>query len=316
VPAAPSDLAAFALSSSAIQLTWKEPSSESVVEKFKIERDGVEVAETAALTYADSGLSQSTQYCYRVTAVDVHGNESTASNTACAITNPSSDTLPPSAPANLTATAVSTTVIELSWEPANDDTGVVGFTVTREGVRVANVSALTATDVGLSAATEYCYTVTAYDDAGNQSTPSNEACASTNSVGAWDILLKCQGQDYNLQTNLDLNERVANMIQVSDTGTDYDGTPLAYVITGTYDDVSTELDAQITFTFEGSPCVRVDEFSAFLSGGDTGDIEMNQIQQCGCTAAIRFVRSGSVGATALTRHSRRRPTRFFGHGAP
>lgn len=68
---------------------------------------------------------------------------------------------------------------------------------------------------------------------------------------------------------------------------------MAYVVTGTYDNTSKILDGRMTMTFEGSSFVRVDTFTADLSTGDTGDITMNQIEQVGCTAQIRFVEAGS-----------------------
>lgn len=44
------------------------------------------VAETMVSNYSDTGLSASTTYCYRVTAVDTSGNESSPSNEASATT--------------------------------------------------------------------------------------------------------------------------------------------------------------------------------------------------------------------------------------
>ena len=313
-PAAPTNLIAVPLSSTAIQLSWDPPTGDLIIEAYKIYRDGTEVAETAAPAFIDTQLRPSTQYCYRVSAVDVHGKESAQSEVACATTKKESDTSAPTAPTNLQATALSTSAIQLTWNASSDDTGVTGYTVERTSIRIMSVSGLTATDMGLKAATQYCYTVTAHDEAGNVSPLSNEACATTQAVGAWDVYVKCEGEDYQVRTNLDLNEMITNTIQVSDTGTDYDGTPLAFVISGTYDDSSTQLDAQITWTFQGEPCVRVDQFTAILSGSDTGDIQMDQIQVCGCTADIRFVRSGGTPLASYLANGRRSATRFFGHG--
>jgi chitodextrinase len=91
------------------------------------------------------------------------------------------ETTPPTAPTNLTATAVSGTEIALSWTAATDNVGVDRYTVIRDGSPVATVTAPTTTftDTGLQPATSYTYTVLALDAAGNASPTSNPASATT-----------------------------------------------------------------------------------------------------------------------------------------
>ena len=91
------------------------------------------------------------------------------------------DTTPPSTPTNLTATAVSSSQINLSWTASTDNVGVQGYKVYRNGVHIATVTSGTSySDTGLSASTTYYYTVSAFD-AGNTSTQSNSASATTKS---------------------------------------------------------------------------------------------------------------------------------------
>jgi hypothetical protein len=92
VPAAPSDLSAAAASSSAIDLSWTDNSSDET--SFNIERslDGTNFSALASVganvvTYSDSGLSPNTTYSYRVNAENAAGT-STYSNTASATTPP------------------------------------------------------------------------------------------------------------------------------------------------------------------------------------------------------------------------------------
>jgi len=92
---------------------------------------------------------------------------------------PPSDTTPPSAPASLSATAVSRSQIDLGWQAATDNIGVAGYYVYRGGERVAELTALAFSDGNLRRQTEYCYAVTAFDAAGNESPVSNQACATT-----------------------------------------------------------------------------------------------------------------------------------------
>src|SRR5438105_6032832 len=50
------------------------------------------------------------------------------------------DITPPSVPANLQVTGRSATDIALSWDTSNDDVGVVGYHVFRNGTQVASPS--------------------------------------------------------------------------------------------------------------------------------------------------------------------------------
>ncbi|MFN8157838.1 MAG: metallophosphoesterase [Candidatus Nanopelagicales bacterium] len=85
---------------------------------------------------------------------------------------PSGDVTAPTAPA-LTATATSPFSVDLSWTASTDDTGVVAYDVTRDGVLVATLDpgTLAWTDSTVLASTTYQYVVTARDAAGNVSAP-------------------------------------------------------------------------------------------------------------------------------------------------
>jgi len=73
------------------------------------------------------------------------------------------DIVPPTQPTFLTATALTSDSIQLTWGAATDDFGIGGYFVYRNGVRVAQVSAFPRNfvDTGLSADTTYAYNVSA-----------------------------------------------------------------------------------------------------------------------------------------------------------
>jgi len=98
-----------------------------------------------------------------------------------AISNP--DTTPPSVPTGLTATAISSSQIDLSWNASTDNIGVVGYKVYRNGTYLKSVTTTSTSDTGLNANTQYCYTISAYDAAGNESGQSNQSCATTGQSG-------------------------------------------------------------------------------------------------------------------------------------
>jgi chitodextrinase len=94
------------------------------------------------------------------------------------------DTVAPTAPGSLLATARSASGIDISWSPATDNVGVQGYLVYRNGVQIASVTGTAYQDSGLKAATSYSYQVGAFDGAGNHSTAS--AAISTTTFAAPD----------------------------------------------------------------------------------------------------------------------------------
>ena len=100
----------------------------------------------------------------------------------CATSAPSPDTTTPTAPANLTAEAVSGGQVNLSWTGSSDNVGVTGYRVYRGGTPVGTVpgDALTYHDASdVKPATSYNYTVSAVDAAGNESARSNSVTVTT-----------------------------------------------------------------------------------------------------------------------------------------
>jgi hypothetical protein len=188
-PAAPTNLSATAVSSSQINLSWVDNSSDET--GFKIERKRntsyssySQIATVGAnvTSFQNTGLAAKTGYTYRVRAYNSRGN-SAYSNTASATTQSSSGSAL-AAPSSLQATAASASQINLSWaDNAGDETG---FRVERKqgssgsyseiATVGANVTSYQST--GLTTATTYFYRVRAYNSAGS-SAYSNEAGATT-----------------------------------------------------------------------------------------------------------------------------------------
>src|SRR5258705_1112 len=133
-----------------------------------------QLATPTGTTFSDTGLTASTSYSYRVRATDAANNLSAYSSTASASTPTPPDTTPPTAPANLTATAASASQINLAWTASTDNVGVTGYMVERcTGAACSNfaqISAPTATtfsDTSLTASTSYSYRVRATNAATN-----------------------------------------------------------------------------------------------------------------------------------------------------
>ena len=176
-PTTPANLQATAASTTQIDITWDPASDpETGILDYVVYRDGGEVARTAATSYSDTGLQPSTVYQYRVSAVNGDGVEGSQ---AGPVNEKTLDPVPPPAPSGLSATTFSDSEIDLSWTaPSASD--LIGYRIYRNGSAVDDIG-LTTTyrDSGLDGFTTYNYTVTALDDEGLESDPSNSAQATT-----------------------------------------------------------------------------------------------------------------------------------------
>jgi titin len=182
VAGAPTNLGAVAISSSRIVLSWTDNGTNEA--GFKVERgiDGVSFTQIAIVganvtTYSNTNLIAATPYHYRVRAYE-GTNHSGYSNSAAATT-----LAPPAAPANLVATAVSSSRIDLSW--TDNSTYEGGFKIERstDGMNFSQIATSTAngtvySNTNLLANTTYYYRVRAYDGA-NHSDYSNAASEAT-----------------------------------------------------------------------------------------------------------------------------------------
>jgi hypothetical protein len=179
-PTTPASLGASATDATHIALSWGASTDNVGVSGYRVYRGGGYLATTSAASYTDSGLAPGTTYSYYVTAFDVAGNESPASNTA-GVTTPSSgttslDTTPPSAPTNLTvARPGNRPRVDLAWGASTDDVGVAAYRVYFNGSLLTTVSGTT---LGYSLKPPKgtdSYSVGAVDAAGNASGLSNTA---------------------------------------------------------------------------------------------------------------------------------------------
>lgn len=95
----------------------------------------------------------------------------------------SSDTQAPTVPTNLTATPISSSQINLSWNASTDNVGIAGYVITMNGFNSYWVTnGTTFGNTGLTPSTSYTYTVAAYDAAGNISAPTAIVSASTPNI--------------------------------------------------------------------------------------------------------------------------------------
>jgi len=137
-----------------------------------------------AHSVALSGLSANTTYHFLAKSRDLAGNLATSGDAT--FTTAAPDAIPPSAPAGLTATPVSSSQIDLTWTAATDNIGILGYQVERclgtgctTFVQVGTPAGTVYSDTGLASSTSYSYRVRAMDVSGNLGGYSNVANATT-----------------------------------------------------------------------------------------------------------------------------------------
>lgn len=277
----------------ALSLVWTPATDASGVKSYDILRDGKKIASSTKAFYQDTGLKQGQKYCYWVKAIDTQGNGGADSTTGCAVVA-ILDSIAPTQPSGVSAAALSTTAISLVWQPSNDNVGVAGYAISNSSGLVANATATTAEIFKLLPGTQYCYSVTAFDSAGNLSPKSSQACVVTKprNTEAWKMQIKCANQStYVVSKNIDLDIKDNQNISVVGEAADYSGTALAYQLFGGYLASNSVFTGRINWTFANSSNVRADEFSTMLNTLDTGNIAMSQVLRAGCDAQIRFTKN-------------------------
>lgn len=187
-PNAPARLAVNAVSSNQINLQWADLSDNET--GFQVERATggptavfSKIADLGAnaTTYSDQSVQPSTQYCYRVRAINTVGNSS-YTDVQCTTTPAPA----PGVPTNLVATAKSTTQIDLTFKAPNATQGdyyevqrstAGGSYQFAKNVQVDASGNGLFNDSGLQPNTRYCYKVRRYSSPGSDL--SGEACSTT-----------------------------------------------------------------------------------------------------------------------------------------
>jgi len=308
-PSMVENIIAKTLNDESIEVSWETATDNVRISHYEVwRRSGVLSVtrriepEWAGTSLVDQKLAPETEYCYFVYAVDGNKNRSEEpSQMVCANTG-LIDISPPSSPSFLEVEAASTRALGLTWGEAMDDQAVAAYII-REHLpsgRIFGLGRVKGDQLeffakGLNPDTEYCFSVIAQDDAGNQSEPTDVVCETTlplESAGRT-IYLGCVDWDYYvIEMLMDLDEFFDDRIELTGIGNDYDGSRLSYVISGDYIEATGEVNAEINWAFEDSSVKRVDGFSTNLDTADTGDVPLTKVvDNGGCYGEIRIVKN-------------------------
>jgi len=192
-PTTPTGLSAAPMSAAQVELHWNAASDNVAVTGYRIERcasagctDFAEIASPSGTTFSDTSVVASKTYRYRVRATDAGGNLSGYSTPTTVTTPASADGQAPTAPTSLSATATSSTQVQLSWTTSTDNIRVATYAIERcAGVGCSSFAPIGTTlsatfiDGGVNGSMIYNYRVRAADATPNYSGYSNVAMITT-----------------------------------------------------------------------------------------------------------------------------------------
>ena len=105
------------------------------------------------------------------------------------------DKIPPTTPGGFHVEALSDTQVKLSWESSTDNIKVEGYNIYNyQGDKIASTHSLNYIISNLSANTSYCYSISAYDQSGNESYITQKNCVTTKNTKNPDGTLKWKFQ--------------------------------------------------------------------------------------------------------------------------
>ncbi len=125
-PTIPTNFSVVVTSCSRVDLAWASATdpkgSQSGLAGYKIYRNNVLVSTLGlTTTFSDTSVAGNSTYNYRVSAIDISGNES--SQSTAILVAPCADSTAPSIPSSLAPTVVSPNQIDLSWGGVTDGAG-------------------------------------------------------------------------------------------------------------------------------------------------------------------------------------------------
>ena len=243
-----------------------------------------------------------------------------------------SDTTPPSTPTNLSASAVSSSQINLTWTTSTDPDNTasqIAYKVFRGGTQVGTTAAgvTSYSDTGLSPSTAYSYTVSANDPAGNNSAQSTSASATTQasppptvvlsaapqSIGTGDSSTltwnstsasSCTGTNFSTggatSGSAVVTPSATTVYSISCTGTGGTGTNTVTISVGALSALPTIDFPTGTFTWTTTNAV-----SCTASGGWTGSLNTNGTYTFNAPGSATYILTCTGGGTE-TRAGRER----------
>ncbi|MGN1188163.1 MAG: fibronectin type III domain-containing protein, partial [Lachnospiraceae bacterium] len=179
-PSVPEGLTAVDIGFTKLKLTWQASLDDTGVAGYDIYRNEKKIMSVTGTSYTDTNLEPGTEYSYYVIAKDATLNTSGASKSLTVTTL--EDAEAPEIPETPELMERMGTALKLTWQEAADNVKTAGYRIYRDGVEIGTTTRTWYLDTGLLANTHYTYTISAYDDKGNESEQSEEGSFYTQAV--------------------------------------------------------------------------------------------------------------------------------------
>ena len=176
-PTQPTNVIANNQTTTTIDLNWSASDDNVEVTGYNVYVDDVLTAQSSNVSFQLTSLTPNTSYAIQIEALDLINNKSEKSTVIN--TSTTTDTTAPNVPANITASNISGTAFKINWTTTTDDTAVTAYKVFVDGSLIGSTPDLSYTLTGLIFSTSYQISLSAKDDAGNESEQSDAVTITT-----------------------------------------------------------------------------------------------------------------------------------------
>ncbi|MBN1187051.1 MAG: fibronectin type III domain-containing protein [Bacteroidales bacterium] len=177
-PTVPSGLIVERITSSSIDFKWNASQDNVGIYKYEIYIDGTPEYNTDDVYISIGELQANTTYKISVRAYDTSNNRSSLSN-AISATTKGPDTEPPTSPSGLKVNEVTETTIGIQWDPSSDNIGVRYYKIYANNVEYESSENTDVTLTDLEPGLNYTISVSAVDEADNESARSTSVKVTT-----------------------------------------------------------------------------------------------------------------------------------------
>lgn len=177
-PTTPSNLKLISKGAHTIRLSWDESTDNTEIDKYIVYCNNKKIQEADRLTFVKTSFSPGTTYSFKVTAVDIYGNESDFSQELIVIT----DSGIPTTPTNFKCYFKGANTIRLSWDASSDNVKVEKYIIYRDDKKAYETTNLSFVRTSFQPGTTYRFRISAVDNEGNESELSEEIVVTTNSI--------------------------------------------------------------------------------------------------------------------------------------
>lgn len=181
-PSIPANLVSSLVTQNSFTLSWALSTDNITVTGYTIYQNGNSIGTSTTTSFSVSSLNANTTYTYTVSAYDAALNNSATSNSLSVTTLLSTDSIAPTVPSQLVASAITQTSFTLFWLASTDATGVTGYKIFKNGELLTTTNTTNYNLTNLTANTAYSIKISAYDAAGNNSALSSALSVTTLTV--------------------------------------------------------------------------------------------------------------------------------------